>query len=157
MALAADGPADRLQTMPTEHGIELTWADAEDRIQGMIMPNPPREGQELRVSVHVGSFEGKPFDGPVTFSLRRDGETHGEIVTVPRSDVTWVASFRPNADGRHRLDVSFRTTRLKVVHADVQVAPAPIPRAVSISVVAAVSAAALAFGIRAALKSRNAG
>ncbi|WP_224245912.1 hypothetical protein [Hyalangium gracile] len=134
--------------------LELAWSDTEERLQGSLHPDTPREGVPLRVRVHVGSFAGEDFEGPVTLTLREVGATHGQTATVTRAkgEVNWVAEFTPEKTGPHQLDVSFRTTRLKVLHADIDVVDRPIPRFFLWAIVGLAATLALAYGIRSVVR-----
>lgn len=132
--------------------VQLSWADAEDRLQGSVRPVRPRAGEPLSVSLHVGAFEGRPFDGPLTVTLRKVGETHGQTVTVAREGEAWSTSFVPAEEGPHMLDVSFRSTRHKLVHARLEVAEAALSRLPWFIVLGAIAAALLALGVRRAGK-----
>jgi hypothetical protein len=121
-------PTDRIDVSPANELLELTWSDTEERLQGSIRPAHPREGQPLQVSLHVGSFEGDSFEGPLVLTLREAGATHGQTVTVKRGEHNWQATFTPESSGPYLLDVGFRTTRHKVIHASFEVGGPPIPR-----------------------------
>lgn len=118
-------PLDRVEVRPQEERLELSWSDTEDRLQGSVRPVVPRAGEPLHVVLHVGSFEGAEFDGPVTLSLREQGATHASSVTVTRDGRYWRASFTPEGSGPYLLDMSFRTTRHKLLHAPLRVEPSP--------------------------------
>src|SRR5689334_20418934 len=88
--------------------LELTWSDAEDRIQGSISPKQPVAGASLDVSAHVGSFQGAVFEGPVTFSFKPSGSRGGgQSKTVKRlaGEKAWRASFLPEEEGLYTLEV----------------------------------------------------
>jgi hypothetical protein len=147
LTLGALAP-DQLETTPGPAGIELSWADAEDRVQGAVRPARPHEGAALQVTLRVGSFEGAEFRGPVTLTLRRAGEEQGVSVTVTRGEVGWAATFHPAEAGAYWLDVSFRTTRLKVLHAALEVSAPPIPRAFRWGVLLAIASLAIGWTAR---------
>jgi len=135
------------------HGVlELSWSDYEDRLRGSINPAPPRAGQPLRVNVHVGSFQGDLFDGPLTITLREEGLTQGQTQTVRRGEANWTAEFIPERAGPHQLDFSFRTTRLKVLHARVEVAPSPVPRLILWSGLGLLAVVVISLGVRSLLR-----
>jgi hypothetical protein len=121
-----DEPGDRIGVQGHPGHLELTWSDSEDRLRGTLTPARPRAGDLLHVMVDVGTYDGKAFDGPVTLQLRRAGETHGESVTV-RQEHGWRADFGIPETGAYLLDVSFRTTRLKLLHASFEVSEARLP------------------------------
>lgn len=121
-------PTDRIDVGRADELLELTWSDTEERLQGSIRPALPREGQPLQVSLHVGSFEGAPFEGPLVLTLREAGVTHGQTLTVKRGERDWQATFTPESSGPYLLDVRFLTTRHKVLHASFEVGTSPIPR-----------------------------
>lgn len=132
-AAAVAQPEDRndvIQILPKKRSFELTWADTEDALKGVIAPDVLREGEPVRVSVTVGSFYGAPFDGPVTLALRPEGaQGQTESFTAMPDGGTWKATFVPQSSGAHVLDVSFRTTRHKVLHGKVIVDQARLPSA----------------------------
>jgi hypothetical protein len=132
--------------------LALSWSDYEERLKGSISPSPPRAGQPLRVNVHVGSFEGAPFDGPLTLTLREEGQTSGQTRTVRRGEANWTAEFLPENSGPHQLDISFRTTRLKVLHARVEVAPSPIPRMILWGGLGLLTLGIISLGVRGLLR-----
>lgn len=119
---------DRIATDKRNNVLELSWSDTEERLKGSIAPEVPRVGEPLKILLHVGSFDGAEFQGPLTLTLRKTGETLGQTKLVTRGPVNWTAEFTPEEEGRHTLSVSFRTTRLKVLNADFSVAPSVVPR-----------------------------
>jgi hypothetical protein len=141
---------DRIQVERRNNVLELAWSDTEERLQGSIQPDVPREGDPLKVFLNVGSFDGAAFDGPVTIALREAGATHGQSVTVMRQPgaVNWRAEFTPETTGPYQLDVSFRTTRLKSLHADFEVVTRPVPRIFLWALVGLSATVALGYGIR---------
>ena len=141
---------DRIQVERRNNVLELSWSDTEERLQGSLQPDIPHDGEPLKVTLNVGSFAGEEFDGPITLTLRQAGATHGQTVTVKRvkSAVNWRAEFIPEATGPYQLDVSFRTTHLKVLHADFDVISPPVPRYVLWAMVGLFSMLAVAYGIR---------
>ncbi len=147
---------DRVAVDRRNNVLELSWSDAEERLKGSLQPEVPREGEPIKILLHVGSFEGAEFQGPLTLTLRRTGETLGETQTVTKGPVNWAAEFTPQEEGRHTLSVSFRTTRHKVLNADFEVAPSTVPRIISWGLVGVIAAAALAFGVRSLLRQEKA-
>jgi hypothetical protein len=138
---------------PREDLLELSWSDAEERLQGSISPAVPREGEPLKVIVQLGRFEGPPFEGPITFTLREAGATHGQTVTVARGERHWQATFTPESDGPHLLDVSFRTTRYKALHTSLQVMESTrVPRLLGWGVLGLGALALLGYGMRTLLR-----
>ncbi len=138
--------------------IELSWNDAEDRIQGSITPKHPTEGTALDVSAHVGSFQGAEFDGPVTFSFKPSNSMGGgKSSTVKRApgERGWRASFLPEQTGVHTLEISFATTRMKVANAKIEVGEAKLPRWPWWILVGLTAAAALGLGVRSVLKKQE--
>jgi hypothetical protein len=122
----AEEPGDRIAVQRHPSYLELGWADTEDRLRGTLTPGRPRAGDVVHVVLDVGAYDGKAFDGPITVQLRQAGETHGESVTV-RHERGWQADFPTTQNGTHWLDVSFRTTRLKALHATFDVGEAQLP------------------------------
>jgi hypothetical protein len=127
LALAAPLPPDQIAVDRRGGVLALSWADAEERLQGSLQPQAPRAGEPLKVTLHVGSFQGTPFEGPLTVSLRERGATHGQVRTVPKGAVNWQVELLPERAALHQLDVSFRTTRLKVLHAEFDVGSPRLP------------------------------
>jgi hypothetical protein len=144
--------SDRIIVEQRTNVLELSWSDTEERLQGAIQPDPPIAGQPLQVLLNVGSFEGAAFEGPLTITLREAGATHGQVQTVKKGAVNWVATFTPERAGPYLLDVSFRTTRLKVLHASLQVSPSPVPRAVLWAMVGLAALVTLGYGLRSLLR-----
>ena len=139
---------DRIAVNRRADVLELSWSDTEERLKGSIQPDVPRAGEPIKVLLHVGSFEGEEFQGPLTVTLRKTGETLGQTKMVTRGAVNWSTEFTPEDEGRHTLTVGFRTTRHKVLTADFDVAHSSIPRFILWGVVAVFALAAVAFGIR---------
>ncbi len=145
---SASRPTDQISVNQRNDVLELSWADSEERLQGAIQPDVPREGEPLKVLLNVGSFEGASFEGPIHLTLREEGATHGQSQTVKKGEVNWHAEFTPERQGRYQLDVSFRTTRLKVLHADFEVSGRPVPRFVLWAMVGLIGTLAVGLGIR---------
>lgn len=145
------GP-DRISVDRRNQVLELSWSDTEDRLQGSIQPDFPRAGEPFKVLLNVGNFDGPLFEGPVTITLRESGTSHGQVQTVKKGAVNWVATFTPESTGFYQLDVSFRTTRLKVLHADIEVTDPPVPRFVLWVMVGIVATVALGYGIRSVVR-----
>jgi hypothetical protein len=125
LATSAD-ENDRLSVQTRGRQIELKWEDSEDKLRGMIIPSLIHAGDTVRVVLDVGSFSGTPFDGPVTYQWKRVGDAGGETGTVPHKG-GWHIEVHPAEAGSYTLDLSFRTTRLKVLHASVPVVPSNAP------------------------------
>jgi hypothetical protein len=117
---------DRLSVQARGRQIELSWEDNDDKLRGMIIPAFIHAGDTVRVVLDVGSFSGAPFDGPITYQWRRTGEAEAETGTVPHRS-GWHMELHPAEAGFYSLDLSFRTTRLKVLHATVPVVPSNVP------------------------------
>lgn len=165
-ALAADpataldpsaGP-DRIAVTASKATLELAWSDAEDRLKGAAGPSPVRANVPLQISVQVGTFAGGTFDGPVQFTLKAAGAERGESVEVRRApgERLWLATLTPTSTGPHRLEFSFRSTRLKRSVAMIDVSDAPAPRWPWYGLVALATAIALGLGARSALASPRA-
>jgi hypothetical protein len=122
----ADEPTDRIDAAAHPTEIDLSWSDTEDRLRGTLVPGRPRAGEPLHVVIDVGSYDGKPFEGPLTLRLRRMGEQTGESPALLRGR-GWQADFHPAEPGPYLLDVTFRTTRLKVLHATFDVRESRLP------------------------------
>lgn len=138
---------DRIAVQRRNNVLELSWSDTEERLQGAIQPDQPVEGQPLKVLLNVGSFEGAAFEGPLTITLREAGATHGQVQTVKKGAINWVATFTPERAGAYQIDVSFRTTRLKVLHANLEVASSPVPHFVLWAMVGLTALVALGYGL----------
>jgi hypothetical protein len=146
---------DAIEVAPHEEAWELSWSDTEERLRGSLRPAPPREGQPLHVSLDVGSFEGAPFTGPLVITLRQAGATHGQSVTVRRGEHHWEATFVPEATGPHVLDVGFRTTRTKALHAPLEVGDSPVSRGVGWGLLGVGLLALLGYTVRGMLRSER--
>jgi hypothetical protein len=144
-------PTDKVAVALNKGVLEMIWSDTEERLRGSISPQTPHAGKPLQVQLHVGSFYGETFEGPINLTLREVGATQGQSMTAKRNEAHWVAEFTPEKAGPYQLDISFRTTRLKVLHARFDVTPAPIPRFVLWSLMGLVAVVALTFGIRSLL------
>lgn len=158
-AAPSDNPLakpDRIAVDKRGDVLELSWSDTEERLQGAISPEVPREGEPLKVLLNVGSFQGAEFSGPITVTLREDGSMHGLVKTVNKGAVNWTTEFIPERSGPHQLDVSFRTTRLKVLHADFEVAPSLVPRFFLWGLVGLMAGLALLLGVRSLLRKEKA-
>lgn len=155
-ARGSQAPLDQIEVTPRADVLELSWSDAEERLQGSVSPATPREGQPLQVSLQVNRFEGAAYDGPVTLTLRETGATHGQSVTVERGPRHWQATFTPENPGPHLLDVSFRTTRFKVVHAPLQVEGSLVPRLLGWAVLGLGTLALIGYSVRNLLRAGRA-
>jgi hypothetical protein len=143
---------DRIATDKRNKVLELSWSDTEERLKGSIAPQVPRVGEPLKILLHVGSFDGAEFQGPLTLTLRKTGETLGQTKLVTRGPVNWTAEFTPEEEGRHTLSVSFRTTRLKVLNADFSVAPSVVPRFILWGLLGVSTLLAVALTIRSLMR-----
>jgi hypothetical protein len=148
-------PRDEIKVDRGAQTLDLSWSDAEDRIQGTISPRDPVAGQPVDVSAHVGAFAGAEFDGPVTFAWKESRASGGgETKTVTRGagEKAWRAQFVPPEAGEYQVEISFRTNHLKVAKATVSVEQAKLPRWPWWILVGVMSIAALGFGVRSVLK-----
>lgn len=145
-------PTDKIDVERHEDGLALSWSDAEDNLKGSIRPNTPREGQPLRVSLQVGSFEGEDFNGPLILTLREAGSNHGQTVTVARGARNWETTFTPEHNGPYLLDVTFISTRHKSLHAPFEVSPSQVPRMLGWGVLGLGCLALLGYAVRNILK-----
>lgn len=138
--------------------LDFTWADVEDRVQGTISPRYPVEQAPIDVSAHVGTFQGSEFDGPVTLTLKPKGIVGGgQTKTLRRAkgERAWRATFLPEEAGPHTLEVSFLTTRLKVVSATIEVVPAKLSRLPWWILIGALAAGAIGLGVRSVFKKQE--
>ncbi|MFE8596956.1 hypothetical protein [Archangium violaceum] len=136
--------------------LTLSWSDTEEQLRGSIRPAAPRAGEPLQLSLQVGSFEGEDFEGPIILTLREEGATHGQSVTVKKDALHWQATFTPENDGPHLVDVSFRTTRHKVLHASFQVRESRLPLKLGWAVLGLGCLALLGYTVRGFLKGERA-
>ncbi len=152
-------PASReIAVSPSANSLDLTWSDVEDRLQGAITPKVPVEGLPFDLSMHVGSFQGDEFDGPVTFSLKPvDSKGGGLSQTVKRAkgEKAWKVTFVPEEPGMHTLEISFSTTRMKVAGTKIAVQEARLPRWPWWVMVAVAGAVALGLGVRSVFKKQE--
>jgi hypothetical protein len=122
----ADEAPDRIEAQAHSGQIDLSWADTEDRLRGTLTPAFPRAGEPVRLTLDLGSYDGRPFNGPLMLRLRRQGETSGESPSLQHGR-GWQADLHPPQPGAYLLDVTFRTTRLKVLHAAFDVRESRMP------------------------------
>lgn len=141
--------ADQIDVERRNDVLQLTWKDAEDRLQGAFYPAVLRPGEPIQVSLHVGSFQGLDFDGPLTLTFQQEGSPTQETRTLTRGPVNWTTTFTPPEAGTWRMSVRFRTTRLKVLHARFGVQAPPLSPTLAWSLLGAVALGALALGTRA--------
>jgi hypothetical protein len=128
---AGENALTTLKVVVRQGSADLAWQDAEDVVRGTVTPWPVRAGTPFTVAVFVGTVQGQDFDGPVTVGLRplEDlGGTDAATLTRGPGEKTWVRTFTAGEDGPHRLEVSFRTTHLKVVRGELMVEPALLPK-----------------------------
>ncbi|AKJ05571.1 hypothetical protein ATI61_102629 [Archangium gephyra] len=149
-------PTDRIGVEAQEDLLALSWSDTEERLKGSIRPATPREGEPLQIDLQVGSFEGEDFEGPLILTLREEGATHGQSLTVKKSAQHWQATFTPENDGPHLLDVSFRTTRHKALHASLQVRQSRLPLRLGWAVLGLGCLALIGYTVRGLLKGERA-
>lgn len=123
-------PLTTLRITPVQEGLNLSWSDTEDLIKGLITPEELHEGEPLSLDLTVATWQGEPFKGPVTVTLRpvNDLETPPLRQSLIGSPRPLHATLTPPAAGPHRLEIAFTTTRYKVVTAQVDVAGARLPR-----------------------------
>ncbi|GMU63265.1 MAG: hypothetical protein AMXMBFR34_50280 [Myxococcaceae bacterium] len=129
---------------------QLSWSDAEDVVRGTLTPFPIRAGESFQVALVVGTVQGQGFEGPVTIALRPLEEMGGgESATVTRSagEKAWLKTFTPQESGPHRLEVSFRTTHLKVIRGIIPVAGPRLPRWLLYAVGGSLLTVSLAIGV----------
>jgi hypothetical protein len=153
--LAQPPPPEKLDQVAMQRGqaaYDLEWSDAEDRMHGTIRPLDPVAFRPVEVSLLVGTFQGPEFDGPVSMTLRCPEGTETRTVKRGKGERAWYAMFVPGSDGDCTLDVSFTTTRLKLLHVKLPVQQAPLSRAPWYVIIAAVMLTAFGLGIRALFK-----
>ena len=149
----APDPASTIRVLQEQDGIVLFWEDAENALRGRMIPAVPRVGEPLRITLRIRTFEGKPFKGPVMLTLRVHGQLGGPTEKVEPKDGLWAADFVPRVSGAHLLDVSFRTSRPKLLRAQFDVSESVFPRGVVWAVGAAIAIAAAVFGARRIVRS----
>ena len=147
---------DVIRTTHTDHGVELSWSDTEERLQGVLLPASPRAGSELAVNLDVGSFEGPEFQGPVRVGLRGPDGGPAEVHLVQRANRTFHTTFALRQAGLHTLDVAFHTTHEKVLHANLEVAEGPLPLSVVWALLVLGAGGAAAYGLWARAQARRA-
>ncbi|NPC86996.1 hypothetical protein HPC49_53555, partial [Pyxidicoccus fallax] len=108
--------------------LDLSWSDAEERLQGTVHPLHPKAGEPFTLSLHVGNFEGPEFDGPITLAFHPAGGPAQVTRTLTRQGVNWHTELIPDAPGEWELEVRYRNTRLKVLNARLTVVDPPLPR-----------------------------
>lgn len=142
---------DAIRVAQRSRVLQLAWSDAEDALNGVVSPPDLRQGDPVKVTLAVSS-RGAPFAGPVTLDLRGDDESVGQLVTVEPEDGAWSTTFVARKSGPHWLDVSFRTSRHKVLHARLEVRESRFPGWVMWTLLAAIATLALALGVYRVLK-----
>jgi len=121
------GPTDRIQVVPSGHLLSLTWSDTEDTLHGAISPAPLAKGHAFQVTLKLEPLTGAAYDVPLVLSLRRVGEHEGTTQVVKRTAEGWSARFTPDRAGPYWLDVAFRTTHSKSLHAGLSIKDAGVP------------------------------
>ncbi|MEW5739149.1 MAG: hypothetical protein AB1938_09500 [Myxococcota bacterium] len=147
---AGENPLTRLKVQERQGHAEFHWADAEDVVRGTLTPFPIRAGVPFTVSLVVGTVQGDDFTGPVTIAIRPLAEMGGgDAVTISRraGEKAWVHTFTPTSHGEHRLEVSFRTTHLKVTRGILPVAEARLPRWLLWAIGGGLIAASVSVGV----------
>jgi hypothetical protein len=141
-------PRNAMRVSPTGAALSLSWHDTEEVLEGAVTTYPPRAGQPVRLSVHVAPYAGAPFTGPITFALRPTGQLGGgESVTVtPDAQGLWVFTPTPPEAGTYVLEVSYRTTRLKLVRGLLVIEAAAVPGWVQVALAALLLALVVGSG-----------
>jgi hypothetical protein len=151
-ALNGSEPMDEITVKRGVHSWDLEWTDAEDRVYGFVTPLELVEGRPLSASLRVGTYQGTDMDGPLTASLRCADWSQSMTLQRAKDSKAFLAEFTPQGNGECRLEFGWQTTRHKVAHALLNVAPAPLSRAPWYVLIGLVAVVAFALGIRAALK-----
>lgn len=157
---AGENQLTTLKVVERRGSADLLWQDAEDVVKGTITPFPIRAGSPFTVSIFVGTLQGEDFTGPVTLGLRPLEALGGtDTVTVERGPgaKTWVHAFTASEEGPHRLEVSFRTTHLKVVRGELTVLEPLLPRWLSYAVGGGLIALSVSIGAWLTLARRKEG
>lgn len=144
---------DAIRVISEAEALILFWEDSENALRGSMVPVVPRAGEPLRITLRIRTFEGKPFRGPVMLTLRMQGQMGGPTERVEPKDGVWAADFVPRVSGPHALDVSFRTSRPKLLHARFEVGESVFPRGVAWAVGAVIAVVAAVFGARRIVRS----
>ncbi|MFZ5446184.1 MAG: hypothetical protein ACOZQL_39720 [Myxococcota bacterium] len=147
---AGSNPLTRMRLEANPQGLTFDWQDEEDVLRGTLTPHPLRVGAPLTVSLSVEPLQGAPYEGPVTIALRPlddVGATQTQTVTKKKGEKTWSTTFVLDSTVDHRLEVSWRSTRHKVVLGVVQVREAALPGWLSWVVGGGLVAIALAIGL----------
>ncbi|MBU8894871.1 hypothetical protein KRR26_04615 [Corallococcus sp. M34] len=152
MQAAAEPAADQINVERRGGVLELSWQDAEDRLQGSFTPVTPRPETPLQLTLRVNSFEGPAFEGPITVTFQQEGALSQQTVTLQRDGKSWRTEFTPPSTGTWQVDVRFRTTRLKVLHTHFDVTSSPPPKELAWALLGAGVVAALVLGARSLLK-----
>lgn len=127
-AAAADR-LDQISVHAQADGQRLTWSDTENQLDGLVTPNPPREGQPLEVSLQLNAFEGPSFSEPVTLSFRDASGRRVANVVAARERNHYRVRFAAPEEGLYALDVLFQSGgRTKLLHAMIPVEPPKVPR-----------------------------
>lgn len=132
----------------------VSWSDAEDRLRGAVSPSRLVVGAPFELSLHVGTFEGPGFEGPVRVSFRPINATQGASVTVAMNAQAqlWRLTLEAAEPGPHTLEIAFTSTHHKVLKGRLEVVEPPLPRWPWLVVLGLAAIAALGFGARAALR-----
>ncbi len=121
-------PVNRLNVTSHTSLHQLSWRDAEDVLEGALLPLNPQVGSPLTVSVRVGTLHGARFDGPVSLTIRAEADRSEQTRIVEREGERWLAEFIPTQRGPHQLTVAFQSTRHKVLQGGFRVHPASVSR-----------------------------
>ena len=152
-AAAGVEPIDAIRVIPENDKVVLFWEDSETVVRGTMVPVVPRVGEPLRITLRIRALEGKPFKGQVMLTLRADGQMGGPTEKVEPQAGMWSADFVPRVSGAHVLDVSFRTSRPKLLHARFDVGESMFPRGAVWALGAAIALVAVVFGARRIVRS----
>lgn len=158
---AGESELTTLKVVERVGSADFAWQDAEDVVKGTIKPFPVRAGAPFTVSVFVGTVQGgEEFSGPVTLALRPMGALGGtDAATVSRGpgEKSWVHVFTADEAGPHRIEVSFRTTYLKVVRGQLTVQEGLLPRWLLYAIGGGLIALSVSIGVWLTLARRKEG
>jgi hypothetical protein len=143
---------DQVQVLRGQAAYDLEWSDAEDRMHGTVRPLDPVALKPVEVSLMVGTYQGPEFDGPVSATMRCNDWSETRTVKRGKSERAWFAMFVPPDAGECSIDVSFTTTRLKLLHVKLPVQPAPLSRLPWYVIIVLVTVVALGLGVRSIFK-----
>ncbi len=131
-------------------GTSFDWSDTEERVRGTVTPGRPAAGEEVTISVAVGSFSGAPYEGPVTLGLEEEGGGYRQLETVPgrtEEPRVWNATFVPPDSGAYTIEIAFRTSHQKSIKGKLDVGLARVSTTVALGLGLGAILAAIGYGL----------